>query len=167
MFCITGTNRVMRAPCWPALSQTKGTRAPSQGHSDRACSSLSSPFRADVKNECSHTSTPSIRLHGVLRDNFNFMIWYIFSCNWVDIRWQQYSSHLRTSSKPNTKNGTYITIKKLKTHNNKILTNLWSVGRAPSLRVIYLHSVWIVLSDWQPMAWSSKYGKKLWELGLL
>ena len=38
------------------------------------------------------------------------LIWYIFSCNWVDTRWQQYSSHLHTSSTPNTKNGTYITI---------------------------------------------------------
>ena len=67
------------------------------------------------------------------------MIWYIFSCNWVDTRWQQYSSHLHTSSTPNTKNGTYITITKLNMHNNKILTNLWSAGRAPSLRVIPWH----------------------------
>ena len=67
------------------------------------------------------------------------MIWYIFSCNWVDTRWQQYSSHLHTNSTPNTKNGTYITITKLNTHNNKNLTNLWSAGRAPSLRVIPWH----------------------------
>ena len=55
------------------------------------------------------------------------MIWYIFSCSWFDTRWQQYSSHLHTSSTPNTKNGTYITITKLNTHNNKILTHLWSL----------------------------------------
>ena len=66
-------------------------------------------------------------------------IWYIFSCNWVDTRWQQYSSHLHTSSTPNTKNGTYITITKLNTHKNKNLTNLWSAGRAPSLWVILWH----------------------------
>ena len=70
---------------------------------------------------------------------YDMMIWYIFSCNWVDTRWQRYSSHLHTNSTPNTKNGTYITITKLNTHNNKNLTNLWSAGRAPSLWVIPRH----------------------------
>jgi hypothetical protein len=50
---------------------------------------------------------------------------YIFSCNWVDTRWQWNSTHLHTNSTQNTQNGTYITIKKL--------TNVGSVGRAPSL----------------------------------
>jgi hypothetical protein len=35
----------------------------------------------------------------------------IFNCNWVDTRWQQYSTHLHTNSTQNTENGTYITIK--------------------------------------------------------
>jgi hypothetical protein len=34
---------------------------------------------------------------------------YIYNCNWVDTRWQQYSSHLHTNS---TQNTTYITITK-------------------------------------------------------
>jgi hypothetical protein len=44
---------------------------------------------------------------------------YIFNCNWVDTRWQQYSSHLNTNSTQNTLNRTYITNKKLNMHNNK------------------------------------------------
>jgi hypothetical protein len=46
------------------------------------------------------------------------LIYDIFvSCNWVDTRWQQYSTHLHTNSiqnnrmKQNTQNGTYITIR--------------------------------------------------------
>jgi hypothetical protein len=42
--------------------------------------------------------------------------------NWVDTRWQQYSTHLHTNNTQNTENGTYITIKKL--------TNLECAGRA-------------------------------------
>jgi hypothetical protein len=44
------------------------------------------------------------------------MIWYIyiyiyiFNCNWVDTRWQQYSSHLHTNSTQHTENEKYITI---------------------------------------------------------
>jgi hypothetical protein len=39
---------------------------------------------------------------------------FIFSCNWVDTRWQQYSTHLHTNNTQNTQNGTYeyITIKR-------------------------------------------------------
>jgi hypothetical protein len=62
---------------------------------------------------------------------------YIFNCNWVDTRWQQYSSHLHTNSTQvntqwqqysshlntnstqNTPNRTYITNTKLNMHNNK------------------------------------------------
>jgi hypothetical protein len=43
----------------------------------------------------------------------------IFNCNWVDTRWQQYSSHLHTNSTQNTQNRTYITITKLNMPNNK------------------------------------------------
>jgi hypothetical protein len=44
------------------------------------------------------------------------------NCNWVDTRWQQYSTHLHTNStqnntmKQNTQNRTYIRIHK---HKNK------------------------------------------------
>jgi hypothetical protein len=40
---------------------------------------------------------------------------YLFNCNWVDTRWQKYSTHLHTNNTKNTENGTYITIKKLNT----------------------------------------------------
>ena len=86
-----------------------------------------------------HNYTHTYRIVGWYRQHSCYIIWYIFSCNWVDTRWQQYSSHLHTSSTSNTKNGTYITITKLNKHNNKNLTNLWSAGRAPSLRVIPWH----------------------------
>jgi hypothetical protein len=46
---------------------------------------------------------------------------YIFNCNWVDTRWQQYSTHLHTNSTQNTENGTYMTIKKLNIHKNQKL----------------------------------------------
>jgi hypothetical protein len=70
-----------------------------------------------------------------------YMIWYdiwydIYNCNWVDTRWQQYSTHLHTNNTQNTGNGTYIITTKLNIQNNKKLTNLGSAGRAPSLRVI-------------------------------
>ena len=54
------------------------------------------------------------------------MIWYdmiydiLFNCNWVDTRWQQYSTHLHINStqnntvKQNTQNRTYIIIRILK-----------------------------------------------------
>jgi hypothetical protein len=44
---------------------------------------------------------------------------YIFNYNWVDAWWQWYSAHLHTNNTLNTENGTYLTIKKIKTHNNK------------------------------------------------
>jgi hypothetical protein len=53
---------------------------------------------------------------------------YTFNRNWVDDRWQQYSTHLHTNNTQNTENRTYITIKKL--------TNFGIAGRAQSLRVI-------------------------------
>jgi hypothetical protein len=46
------------------------------------------------------------------------------NCNWVDTRWQQYSTHLHTNNtqnntmKQNTHNGTYITIR-IHKHNYK------------------------------------------------
>jgi hypothetical protein len=51
----------------------------------------------------------------------------LLNCNWVDTRWQQYSTHLHTNSTQNTQNGTYITINKQKKN--------WEAGRALSLRV--------------------------------
>jgi hypothetical protein len=38
----------------------------------------------------------------------------LFNCNWVDTRWQQYSTHLHTNSTQNTEDGAHITIKKKK-----------------------------------------------------
>jgi hypothetical protein len=44
------------------------------------------------------------------------------NCNWIDTRWQQYSTHLHTKStqnntmRQNTQNSTYITIRILKVH---------------------------------------------------
>jgi len=55
---------------------------------------------------------------------YPFMI-HLVNCNWVDTRWQQYSTHLHTNStqnntmKHNTQNGTYITIR-IHKHKNKI-----------------------------------------------
>jgi hypothetical protein len=51
------------------------------------------------------------------------------------------STHLHTNGTQNTENRTYITIKKLGTYITikKFKTNLGSVGRAPSLRVIPWH----------------------------
>jgi hypothetical protein len=42
------------------------------------------------------------------------LLLFIFNCNWVDTRWQQYSTHLHTNSTQNTQNGTYIKIKRKK-----------------------------------------------------
>jgi hypothetical protein len=54
----------------------------------------------------------------------DIMVWYIFNCNWVDTRWQCYSTHLQTNNTQNTENWTYITVKKLNTHSNqKMCTN--------------------------------------------
>jgi hypothetical protein len=53
---------------------------------------------------------------------------YTFNCNWVDTRWQQYSTHLHTNNTQNAENGTYITIKKLNIHNNIKLTNTVTNG---------------------------------------
>ena len=42
------------------------------------------------------------------------MVYDIFvNCNWVDTRWQQYSTHLHTNSTQNTEDGTNITIIKI------------------------------------------------------
>jgi hypothetical protein len=48
------------------------------------------------------------------------------NCNWVDTRWQLYSTHLHTNStqnntmKQNTQNGTYINVRILKLTNEHI-----------------------------------------------
>jgi hypothetical protein len=70
---------------------------------------------------------------------YNMIMIWLFNCNWVDTRLQQYSRHLHTTNTQITQNGTYKTITKLSIHNNKKLTNLGGAGRAPSLQVIPWH----------------------------
>jgi hypothetical protein len=48
-------------------------------------------------------------------------------CNWVDTRWQQYSTHLHTNSTQNTENGTYITIKKLTVWEMRAVSRLYEL----------------------------------------
>jgi hypothetical protein len=69
------------------------------------------------------------------------MVRYIFNCNWIDTRWQQYSTHLHTTSTQDTENGSYISIKKLGTSVTikKFKANLGRSGCAPSLWVILWH----------------------------
>jgi hypothetical protein len=54
----------------------------------------------------------------------------IYNCNWVDIRWQQYSTK-HTNNTYDTENGTYITIKNLRTSKTikKNKTHLGIAGR--------------------------------------
>ena len=40
----------------------------------------SPPCRAEVKNEWRHTSTPSVRLHGVVKDNFTVYLSFVNHC---------------------------------------------------------------------------------------
>jgi hypothetical protein len=54
---------------------------------------------------------------------------FIINCNWVDTRWQQYSTHLHTNSTQNTENGTYITIKRKR--------KMWEVRAVPRLCELY------------------------------
>jgi hypothetical protein len=56
-------------------------------------------FEGYVKRPCKRTALSIGTLLG------NLLI-YIFNCNWVDTRWQQYSSHLNTNSTQNTPNRT-------------------------------------------------------------
>jgi hypothetical protein len=56
---------------------------------------------------------------------------YLFNRNWVDIRWQQYSSHLHTNNTQNTENGTYITMNKLNIHNNYKINTFGKRGQCP------------------------------------
>ena len=64
----------------------------------------------------------------------NGRIWFItydifVSCNWVDIRWQQQSTHLHTNStqnktlKQNTQNETHITVSTHKYNNQNTYRN--------------------------------------------
>jgi hypothetical protein len=46
-----------------------------------------------------------------LTSTFTYL--FIFNCNWVDTRWQQYSRHLHTNSTQNIENGIHITLKKI------------------------------------------------------
>jgi hypothetical protein len=77
-----------------------------------------------------HPTYWDLRSSGILRRTKN--LWYdIYNCNWVDIRWQQYSSHLHTNSTQNTQNRTYITITKLNMHNNKKINEFGKCGPCP------------------------------------
>jgi hypothetical protein len=78
-----------------------------------------------------HTNVRSVEsfLFMIWCDMIRYMIWYIFNRNWVDTRWQQYSTHLHANSTRNTENGTYITIKKLNIHKKKYLIVMISYMR--------------------------------------
>jgi hypothetical protein len=69
-----------------------------------------------------------------LEFQINLLLLLLYNCNWVESRWQQYSTHLHTNSTQNRENGTHITIKR-----KHLRSKLWSAGRAPSLRVIPWH----------------------------
>jgi hypothetical protein len=59
---------------------------------------------------------------------------YTLNRNWVDIRWQYYSTHLHTNNTQNTQNVTYITIKQLGTYITiKKLKLIWEVRAVPRL----------------------------------
>jgi hypothetical protein len=49
--------------------------------------------------------------------------WQQYSTHWVDTRWQQYNTHLHTNSTQDIENGTYITLKRKK----------WEVRAVPRL----------------------------------
>jgi hypothetical protein len=63
----------------------------------------------------------------------------LFNCNWINTRWQWYSTHLHTNSTQNTEDGAHITIKK-----KNLGSKLGSAGRAPSLRV----TPWYLPYNW-------------------
>jgi hypothetical protein len=55
---------------------------------------------------------------------------YFVNCNWVDSRWQYYSTHLHTNNTQNSENGTYIKIK-------KFYRLIWEVRAVPRLCELY------------------------------
>jgi hypothetical protein len=57
---------------------------------------------------CGVVTLRLIRFQCVWLYIYIYIYLYIFNCNWVDTRWQQYSSHLHTNSTHNTQNETYI-----------------------------------------------------------
>jgi hypothetical protein len=65
------------------------------------------------------------------------MFYYIFNRNWVDTRWQQYSTHFHTNNTQNIENGTYITLKELNIYNNKKKLSIWGVRAVPRLCELY------------------------------
>jgi hypothetical protein len=92
------------------------------------------PSYCRVKRQCSPSDTMPVflrlvKLHKTYfkysHDAAEVSKYDVFvKCNWVDTRWQLYSTHLHTNieqkntMKQNTQNGTYITIRIYK-HNNK------------------------------------------------
>jgi len=80
-------------------------------------------------------------LHNTVYD----MIWYIFNCNWVAIRWQLFSTHIRTN---NTGNVTKQTIQRTQTihratqqlvNNNTIFKDLLEVKFVTTSRVMCVY----------------------------
>jgi hypothetical protein len=68
-----------------------------------------------------HNTACAVRLYQGWPACWYDMIWYdiVVYCNWVDTRWQQYSTQNKTM-KQNTQNGTYTTIKIPKYNTKKI-----------------------------------------------
>jgi hypothetical protein len=62
---------------------------------------------------------------------FFLLLLLLFNCNWVDTRWQQYSTHLHTNITQNTENGAHIKIKKKKWEVN------WEVRAVSCLCELY------------------------------
>jgi hypothetical protein len=73
-------------------------------HANKMLGGLFSADRCGPKSNL--TDKPQFRI------NILLLLLFIFNYNWVDTRWQQYSTHLHTNSTQNTENGTYITIKR-------------------------------------------------------
>jgi hypothetical protein len=65
------------------------------------------------KAKCYTKERTDLKFKFMVIDLLSLLLIFIFNCNWVDTRWQQYSIHLHTNSTQNTQNGTYITIKKI------------------------------------------------------
>jgi hypothetical protein len=72
------TSRPDLGPTYPHMQRS--SRAVSSGLKQSRHEAEHSPlFTAEVKDECSYTSPPPIRLHGVHRDSSNFSLFVSFS----------------------------------------------------------------------------------------
>jgi hypothetical protein len=100
--------------CLKAKKENKKRMHPISGHS-----SLSYKFLPDGNLSLENEDMPfNMRTYGsptfghLLGEGGKFFLLLIFNCSWVDTRWQQHSTHLRTNSTQNAENGTYITVQK-------------------------------------------------------